>query len=83
MDEGWFMPETEMYPVCSTREPWTSSESMDDGHIDAVDTPDRLLRTNAIYRDIYTTQNKASHDEKMAELETEEIASGREAGDND
>ena len=56
---------------------------MDDGHVDAVDTPDRLLRTNAIYRDIYTTQNKASHDEKMAELETEEIASGREAGDND
>lgn len=56
---------------------------MDDGRIDAVDTPDHLLHTNAIYREIYTTQNKASHDEKMAELETEEIASGREAGDND
>ena len=56
---------------------------MDDGHIDAVDTPERLLHTNAIYREIYMTQNKASHDEKMAELETEEIASGREADDND
>ncbi len=41
---------------------------MDNGRIDAVDTPDNLLRTNAIYREIYQTQNKASHDEKMDEV---------------
>ena len=56
---------------------------MDDGHVDAVDTPENLLRTNAIYRDIYMTQNKASHDERMAELETEALASGEEVEDHD
>ena len=56
---------------------------MDDGHVDAIDTPENLLRTNAIYRDIYMTQNKASHDERMAELETEALASGEEVEDHD
>ena len=56
---------------------------MDDGHVDAVDTPENLLRTNAIYRDIYMTQNKASHDERMAELETEALTSGEEVEDHD
>jgi ATP-binding cassette subfamily B protein len=56
---------------------------MDDGHVDAVDTPENLLRTNAIYREIYMTQNKASHDERMAELETEALASGEEVEDHD
>ncbi|MDO4797506.1 MAG: ABC transporter ATP-binding protein [Coriobacteriales bacterium] len=41
---------------------------MDNGHIDAIDTPDNLLRTNAIYREIYQTQNKASHDQKMEDV---------------
>ena len=41
---------------------------MDNGRVDAVDTPDNLLRNNAIYREIYQTQNKASHDEKMDEV---------------
>lgn len=43
---------------------------LDDGRIDAVDTPANLLRSNAIYREIYETQNKASHDETMSELES-------------
>lgn len=41
---------------------------MDNGRIDAVDTPENLLRSNAIYREIYQTQNKASHDEKMEDV---------------
>ena len=56
---------------------------MDDGHVDAVDTPENLLRTNAIYREIYMTQNKASHDERMAELETEALTSGEEVENHD
>ena len=41
---------------------------MDNGRIDAVDTPQNLLRNNAIYREIYQTQNKASHDEMMEDV---------------
>ncbi|MBO7673499.1 MAG: ABC transporter ATP-binding protein [Atopobiaceae bacterium] len=41
---------------------------MDNGRVDAFDTPENLLRTNAIYREIYLTQNKASHDEKMGDM---------------
>ena len=41
---------------------------MDNGRIDAVDTPQNLLRTNDIYREIYLTQNKASHDEKITSM---------------
>ncbi|MDO4537818.1 MAG: ABC transporter ATP-binding protein [Coriobacteriales bacterium] len=37
---------------------------LDNGRVDAIDTPENLLRTNAIYREIYLTQNKASHDER-------------------
>ncbi len=44
---------------------------MDNGRIDAVDTPQNLLRNNAIYRDIYLTQNKASHDEKLGQIDAE------------
>ncbi|MDO4805607.1 MAG: ABC transporter ATP-binding protein [Coriobacteriales bacterium] len=44
---------------------------LDNGRIDAIDTPENLLRTNAIYREIYQTQNKASHDEKMEVVDEE------------
>ena len=37
---------------------------MDDGRVDAVGTHEELLRTNAIYREVYLSQNKKSHDEK-------------------
>lgn len=56
---------------------------MDDGHIDAIGTPDELLRTNAIYREIYLTQNKESHDTRMEEIETEDGASESEVSDRD
>jgi ATP-binding cassette subfamily B protein len=36
---------------------------MDDGGISAVGTHEELLRTSEIYREVYLTQNKASHDE--------------------
>ena len=42
---------------------------MDNGRINAVDTPENLLRTNDIYREIYFTQNKASHDQKKDQLD--------------
>ena len=42
---------------------------LDNGQINAFDTHENLLRTNEIYREIYETQNKASHDEKMHDLE--------------
>ena len=37
---------------------------MDDGRIDGVGTHEELLRSNEIYREVYLSQNKASHDEK-------------------
>ena len=40
-----------------------------------------LLRTNEIYRDIYLTQNKASHDEKLEELAEEADAAADAAAD--
>ena len=54
---------------------------LDDGRIDAFDTPENLLRTNEIYRDIYLTQNKASHDEKLEELAEEADAAADAAAD--
>ncbi|MEE1160279.1 MAG: ABC transporter ATP-binding protein [Atopobiaceae bacterium] len=42
---------------------------LDNGQVNAFDTHENLLRTNEIYREIYETQNKASHDEKMHNLE--------------
>ena len=32
---------------------------MDDGHIDAVGTHEELLASNAIYQEVYYSQNKA------------------------
>lgn len=32
---------------------------MDNGHIDAIGTSEELLKTNRIYREVYTSQNKA------------------------
>jgi ATP-binding cassette subfamily B protein len=60
---------------------------MDNGRIDAFDTPENLLRTNAIYREIYLTQNKASHDEKMANIDgaaspNKELASAMDSQTN-
>ena len=37
---------------------------MDDGRVNGVGTHEELLRTNEIYREVYLSQNKKSHDEK-------------------
>ena len=37
---------------------------MDDGRINGVGTHEELLRSNEIYREVYLSQNKQSHDEK-------------------
>lgn len=47
---------------------------LNDGRVSAIGTHDELLHTSEIYRDIYTTQNKKSHDERMGD-----IAEGGEA----
>ncbi len=51
---------------------------MRDGKIDAIGTHEELLRTNDIYREVYLTQNKQSHDEKMGALQ-ESADAGKEA----
>ena len=46
---------------------------MDGGRINDVGTHEELLRRNAIYREVYLSQNKQSHDEKnLDELEVSE-----------
>lgn len=46
---------------------------MDSGRINDVGTHEELLRRNAIYREVYLSQNKQSHDEKnLDELEVTE-----------
>ena len=43
---------------------------MDSGRINDIGTHDELLRRNAIYREVYLSQNKQSHDEReLGELE--------------
>ncbi|WP_298579277.1 ABC transporter ATP-binding protein [uncultured Olegusella sp.] len=44
---------------------------LNDGRISAIGTHDELLHTSDIYRDIYTTQNKQSHDERMGNIAEE------------
>lgn len=39
---------------------------MDGGTINAIGTHDQLLERNDIYREVYTSQNKASHDKAIA-----------------
>ena len=38
---------------------------LDDGRVDAFDTPENLLRTNEIYREIYETQNRADDEDEQ------------------
>ena len=51
---------------------------MDGGEISAIGTHDELLRTSAIYRETYITQNKQSHDVKMVQMSGDEASNGRE-----
>ncbi|MST72233.1 ABC transporter ATP-binding protein [Olsenella sp. CA-Schmier-601-WT-1] len=51
---------------------------MDGGEISAIGTHDELLRTSAIYRETYITQNKQSHDVKMVQMSGNEANNGRE-----
>ena len=45
---------------------------MRDGRIDAIGSHEQLLRGNDIYREMYISQNKLSHDQKMHALEASE-----------
>ena len=36
---------------------------LDDGHIDAVGSHEELLRTSAIYREVYESQQKGGEDD--------------------
>ena len=35
---------------------------LDNGHISGFDTPENLLKTNAIYQEVYNSQTKGSGD---------------------
>ncbi|MDY4041131.1 MAG: ABC transporter ATP-binding protein [Collinsella sp.] len=51
---------------------------MDGGRISGIGTHEELLRGNEIYREVYFSQNKQSHDDRAEELnETEVSADGR------
>jgi ATP-binding cassette subfamily B protein len=52
---------------------------MRDGRIDAMGTHEELLRTNDIYRETYTTQNKQSHDEAMEKISKDAVDAKEEA----
>ncbi len=49
---------------------------MDDGGISAVGTHEELLKSSDIYREVYLTQNKASHDEALAGQDVTDPVSG-------
>ncbi|WP_211225411.1 ABC transporter ATP-binding protein [Atopobium fossor] len=51
---------------------------MRDGQINAIGTHEELLKTNDIYRETYTSQNKASHDQKMDTMQTQNNDSRKE-----
>ena len=51
---------------------------MDGGRISAVGTHEELLRCSDIYREVYTSQNKQSHDEKQIDIEATD-ATGSDA----
>ena len=51
---------------------------MDGGRISAVGTHEELLRCSEIYREVYTSQNKQSHDEKQIDIEATD-ATGSDA----
>ena len=47
---------------------------LDGGSISAIGTHDELLKTSEIYREVYLTQNKASHDQALEGMESHEPA---------
>ena len=56
---------------------------LDDGGISAVGTHDELLKTSEIYREVYLTQNKASHDENALAMEAATDDQALEGGEAD
>ena len=53
---------------------------LDDGRINGVGTHEELLRSNQIYREVYLSQNKQSHDENALAHEGAGTAEGVAAG---
>ena len=52
---------------------------MDDGHIESIGTHEELLHTSPIYREVYVSQNKKSHDDKdLGDAPAEEAAPEQE-----
>ncbi|QWT17750.1 ABC transporter ATP-binding protein/permease [Collinsella sp. zg1085] len=47
---------------------------MNNGRISAIGTHEELLRTSEIYREVYLSQTKQSHDEHAAELDDTEVS---------
>ncbi len=52
---------------------------MDEGRIESVGTHEELLHTSPIYREVYISQNKKSHDDKdLGDVPAKEAASAKE-----
>ena len=52
---------------------------MDEGHIESVGTHEELLHTSPIYREVYLSQNKKSHDDKdLGDAPANEAAPAKE-----
>ncbi len=49
---------------------------MDRGTIADVGTHEELLRRSPIYREVYMSQNKQSHDEKIEDIDRKEAKRG-------
>ncbi len=50
---------------------------MDRGTIQDIGTHEELLRRSPIYREVYLSQNKQSHDEKLDDIDRKEAANAR------
>ncbi|WP_085829873.1 ABC transporter ATP-binding protein [Collinsella vaginalis] len=76
-----FLPETTKIIIAQRTSSVEDAERiivMDGGRISGIGTHDELLRDNEIYREVYLSQNKQSHDEHADGLNDQEVsADGR------
>ena len=70
-----FIPETTKIVIAQRTSSVADADRivvLDGGMISAIGTHDELLKSSEIYREVYLTQNKASHDERMGDQAKED-----------